>query len=480
MRIPIERIWQEHPTAKEIVEGLSAAGHTVVLVGGVVRDAILAELSDLPFSPQDVDIATSAPPHEIPRLFPKHRVLPVGEAFGVMVVVGRDGRQYEVATFRTEEGYRDGRRPEHVRWADLAEDLKRRDFTVNGLAATPDGEVIDLVGGIEDLQARLIRTIGDPDRRFSEDYLRMLRAVRFVCQLGFQLEKNTADAIRRHAEKILRISWERIRDELVRILATPRSAEGLELLADLGLLEHILPEIGRLRGVPQPEEYHPEGDVFSHTVFALRVADGIWDEPLLKLAILFHDAGKPLALARSGGEHMAGHCQLGARIAEEALTRLRFPRKDIEHVSFLVSEHMRVARLPEMGLGKQVLLLETGEKEEHPLSQCVRRFPKFSDLLRVLICDAEASAHRSRAWLPVLAQTVRLLVHLRRVQGVKRARQLISGHDLLAMGIRPGPVLGKILSAIHERILAGEISSREEALKEAAKFLRSDKKANPS
>jgi len=472
VRIQIEQVWNEHPTAKEIVERLTEAGHVAVLVGGVVRDALLAEMRGERFSPQDVDIATSAPPEEVRRIFSDHRVLNVGEAFGVMVVVGADGRQYEVATFRTEGGYRDGRRPEEVRWADLSEDLHRRDFTVNGLAAAPDGEVIDVVGGVEDLRAGIIRTIGDPDRRFSEDFLRMLRAVRFACQLGFVLEERTKEAIRRHASKILGISWERIREEIVRILYTPRSADGFRLLADLGLLSHILPEIEQLRGVPQPEEYHPEGDVFTHTLLALSVADGIWDEPLLKLAILFHDAGKPAALARSGGEHMAGHCQIGAKIAEEALARLRFSRKEIDYVSFLVAEHMRVARLPEMGLGKQVLLLTSGEEEGVDLSRFAQRFPKFSDLLRLLICDAEASVHRSSAWLPVLSQTVNLLVHLRRVQGIKRARELLSGEDLLAMGEAPGPRLGQILAEIHERILAGDISTREEALREAAKLLR--------
>ncbi|MGC9074879.1 MAG: CCA tRNA nucleotidyltransferase [Candidatus Bipolaricaulaceae bacterium] len=471
MRIPIEQIWREHPTAKEIVDRLREAGYIVVLVGGVVRDALLAEFLGKQFSPQDVDIATSAPPQEVRRLFPDRRVLTVGEAFGVVVVVGEGGRQYEVATFRTEGGYRDGRRPGEVRWADLAEDLRRRDFTVNGLAADPEGQVIDLVGGLADLQDGIIRTIGDPDQRFSEDFLRMLRAVRFACQLGFCLEEKTAEAIRRHAQKIRQISWERIRDELIRLLSTPRSSQGIALLAELGLLDHILPEVAALRGVPQPEEYHPEGDVFAHTLLALSVADGLWDEPLLKLAILFHDSGKPSALARSAGEHMAGHCRIGARIAEEALFRLRFSRKEVEYVSFLVAEHMRVARLPEMGLGKQVLLLSQGEDEKFEISQFVERFPKFSDLLRLLICDAEASVHRSSAWLPVLSQGARLLLHLRRVQGVKRARELISGEDLLALGEPPGPRLGRVLEEIHERILAGDISTREEALREAAKLL---------
>ncbi len=472
MHLCVDRIWGEHPTAKEIVEELGRAGHLAVLVGGVVRDALLAELEGHEFFPQDVDIATSAPPEVVRRIFAKrYKVLTVGEAFGVVVVVGAGGRQYEVASFRAEGDYRDGRRPGKVQWADLAQDLQRRDFTVNGLAATPQGEVIDLVGGLEDLRRRIIRTIGDPDQRFSEDYLRLLRAVRFACQLGFSLEERTKEAIRRHASKILRISWERIRDELVRILRTPRSAQGVQTLAELGLLSPILPEVAELQGVAQPIEYHPEGDVFSHTLLALSVADGIWDDPLLKLALLFHDVGKPQALRRSDGENMAGHCRLGAKIAQEAMARLRFSHKEIEYVSFLVVEHMRVAKLPEMGLGKQVLLLSTGENGAFGLVQFAQRFPRFADLLRVLICDAEASAHHSSAWLPVLRQAAMLLLHLRRVQGIRRARELLSGADLLAMGEPPGPRLGRVLAEVHERILAGDITTREEAIAEAAKLL---------
>ncbi|MEN3010279.1 MAG: CCA tRNA nucleotidyltransferase [Candidatus Bipolaricaulaceae bacterium] len=475
MRIPIERIWAEHPVAQRIVAELEAAGHLAVLVGGVVRDALLAQFAGQEFHPKDLDLATSAPPEEVRRLFSRHyKVLTVGEAFGVVVVVGPDGRQYEVATFRAEGEYADGRRPRRVQWASLEEDLRRRDFTVNGLAATKDGEVLDLVGGIADLRAGLIRTIGDPHARLGEDYLRMLRAVRFACQLGFRLEEGTAAAIRAHAPKILSISWDRIREELVRILSTPRSAEGLRLLGELGLLVHLLPEVAALQGVPQDPAYHPEGDVFAHTLLALAQADGIWDDPLLKMALLLHDVGKPRALARSGGENMAGHCLIGAGMAEEVLARLRFSRREIERVRFLVAEHMRVARLPEMGLGKQVRLLCTGEDEGAPLAAVPQRFPLFADLLRLVICDAEATAHRSAAWLPVLAQTVRLLVHLRRVQGLKRARELLSGHDLLALGEPPGPRLGRILEEVHERILAGEIATREEALAEARRLIREE------
>ncbi|MCR4392128.1 MAG: HD domain-containing protein [Candidatus Acetothermia bacterium] len=471
MRIPVGSVLAGHPYAREILARLNAAGHQAVLVGGAVRDAVLAEARGEAFVAQDVDIATSAAPAEVRRLFADRKVLTVGESFGVVVVVGPDGRQYEVATFRTEDGYADGRRPDRVRWGSLAEDVRRRDFTVNGLAADADGEVLDLVKGIPDLKAGLIRAIGDPHQRFAEDFLRMLRAVRLACQLGFAIEPQTAAAIRAHAPRITGISWERIRDELLRTLATPRAARGVALLEELGLLRHVLPEIAALRGVPQPPEYHPEGDVLVHTVAAVGAADGVWDDPVLKLAVLFHDVGKPAALERSGGENMGGHCGIGARIAEEALTRLRLPRREVDRVAYLVREHMRVARLPEMGIGKQVRLLGEGEDERAPLADLPRRFPLFADLLRLVICDAEASAHRADAWRPLLSRSVGLLVHLRHIHGIRRARELITGDDLVALGARPGPRLGQVLSAVHERILAGEITTRDEALALAARLL---------
>ena len=472
MRIAVEEIFKRHPFAREILTRLAAAGQRAVLVGGVVRDGIIAQLRGEPCSPHDVDIATSASPDEIKRLFRDRPVFSVGEAFGVVVVKAPDGRQYEIATFRSDRGYSDGRRPDRVVWTSLEEDLRRRDFTVNGLAAAPAGEVIDVVGGIADIKAGVIRTIGDPRERFSEDYLRLLRAVRFSCQLGFRIEDETRRAIKEHAAKISRISWERIREELVRMLVTPRSAQGIELLDELGLLPEILPEIARLKGVPQDPEYHPEGDVFVHTVLALKVADELGLSYLVKLGVLFHDAGKPEAWRRSGGEHTGGHEALGEQLAEEALRRLRFSVREIERVKFLVREHMRVGRLPEMGLGKQVRLLSQGEDEGAPWEDFPSHFPQFSDLLRLFICDAEASAHRASAWLPLLSHVVRLHLHVLRVKGLKRARELITGHDLIALGEPPGPRLGQVLDEVHERILAGEITSREEALELARRLLR--------
>ncbi|MFO8033573.1 MAG: CCA tRNA nucleotidyltransferase [Candidatus Bipolaricaulota bacterium] len=471
MRIPIEDVLAEHPVAAEIIGRLERAGYDTVLVGGVVRDGVRAVLEGRRWIPEDLDIATAAPPERVHALLPEFKVLEVGRAYGVMIVVAPGGQQYEVATFRTESAYADGRHPRQVRWGTLEEDVRRRDFTVNGLAATREGEVLDLVGGLADLKAEVIRTIGPPDARFSEDWLRLLRAVRFSCQLGFALAEETEAAVRRQAEGLAGVSWERIRDELLRLLASPRSAGGVRLLQSTGLLCHTLPEVAALEGVPQPAEYHPEGDVFAHTCAALAVADGLWDEPLLKLAVMLHDVGKPVSLAHWEGEHMSGHCQVGGELAECALRRLRLPTRQVAWVVRLVREHMRAARLQEMRLGKQLRLLGAEERAGEPLTELPRRYPLFADLLRLIICDAEGSSHKASTWRPLLAHVVALLLHLERIQGLERARELLRGDDLLAMGAAPGPQLGKVLEEVHELILAGTITSRKQALQEATRRL---------
>ncbi len=469
MHIHIGAVFAEHPAAEEITRRLEGAGYRSVLVGGVVRDGVLAVRERCAWVPKDVDIATEAPPERVLELLKGFKTLQVGKAFGVVVVVAPDGRRYEVATFRTEGDYPDGRHPQEVRWGTLEDDVKRRDFTVNGLVAARDGQVMDLVGGLADIERGIIRTIGSPDRRLSEDRLRMLRAVRFSCQLGFGIDKATEDAVCRHAQAITQVSWERIGDEFLRLLATPRSAMGIRLLHATGLLSRILPEVATLDGVPQSEVYHPEGDVFAHTCAALEVADGLWDDPYLKLGILLHDVGKPVALERWFGEHMSGHCRLGAKIAEEALRRLRLPARQVNGVVHLVREHMRAARLQDMGLGKQLRLLSVSECPGASYDDLDKRYPLFADLVRLMICDAEGSAHKASAWKPLLAHVVGLLVHVERLQGVQRARQLLNGDDLVALGMSPGPQLGRVLEEIHELVLGGVVRTRQEALAEAAR-----------
>jgi tRNA nucleotidyltransferase/poly(A) polymerase len=468
--IDVGTIFSLHPFALEVLSRLAAAGHEAVLIGGVVRDGVLAILDrERPFSPREVDIATSGLPDEIRRLFPDRPIVGVGEEFGVLVVVAPDGDEVEVATFRVEGEY-DGRWPGKVELVrDLAADVRRRDLTVNGLAARADGTVIDLVSGIEDLRNRRIRAIGDPRERFREDYLRMLRAVRFACQIEGAIDARTAEAIRENAKEIASVSGERIREELLRILASRQAARGIALLEDLGLLEPILPEVAQLKGVPQPEEYHPEGDVYVHTLEAVRVADGFVSDPWVKLAVLLHDIGKPYALERSGGENMGGHCAVSARMTKQIAQRLRLSRQEAARLAFLVRNHMRIADFPKMGRGKQVRFV--GEGEAGGPRALRKRFPLFFDLLQVLVADCESSAHRSSGWAPILRETLRVVEHIDRVCSLRRARELLDGHALQGLGMRPGPELGRILDAVHDRILAGEIATREEAEAEARALL---------
>ena len=486
-RIDVDKVFTQHPYAREILDRLSRAGYEAVLIGGVVRDAVRSILDpSISFSAHEVDIATSALPQEVRRLFRDRPIVGVGEEFGVLVIAAPDSQQYEVATFRTEGEY-DGRWPGKVELVrDLAGDVNRRDLTINGLAATRDGKVIDLVGGIEDLKAGHIRAIGDPQVRFAEDYLRMLRTVRFACRIGGAIDPATAAAIAENAGKIKLISWERIRDELLRTLATPAAARGIELLDEFGLLAHILPEVTAMKSVPQPEEYHPEGDVYVHTVIAVRISDQFVHDPLVKLAILLHDIGKPKALARNDGVNMGGHDAIGARMARRIGMRLRMSRHEIARLVFLVKNHMRIADFPKMGRGKQVRFLSDGmptvgmhtdgmrsegiypdddiatdEMQQAPLRD---RYPLFFDLLQVLVADCEACAHKSSGWVPILQETLRVVDHMERVCDLKKARALVDGHVLIEMGATPGPRLGKVLEQVYDRILSGEIRTREEAI----------------
>ena len=469
--IDTEAVFAAHPFAETILRRLSGAGHESVLIGGVVRDGLQVKMGRrVAFPPLDVDIATAAFPREIRSLFGDRPIVGVGEEFGVLVIVAPDGRSYEVATFRTEGDY-DGRWPGNVVLVrDLAGDVGRRDLTINGLAASVEGDVVDLVDGVKDLCERRVRAIGDPHCRFTEDYLRMLRAVRFSSQIDGRLDQGTAAAIRANADQIQTISQERIRDELLRLLGTDRAASGIGLLDELGLLEHILPELTATKGVPQPEEYHPEGDVYVHTAAAVRVADGFIRQPIVKLAVLLHDIGKPDALLRSRGENMGGHCAVGERIAQRVARRLRFSRQDAGRLLFLIRNHMRIADFPQMGRGKQIRFLSEGQNPE--AKGLRRRYPLFFDLLQVLVADCEASAHRSSGWAAILQETLRIVEHIDRVCGMERARELIDGHTLIGLGLAPGPQLGNVLDALHDRILAGELLTREEAIEAALVLMK--------
>ncbi|MDD5672114.1 MAG: CCA tRNA nucleotidyltransferase, partial [Candidatus Omnitrophica bacterium] len=326
-----------------IVKRLAEAGYVAYFAGGCVRDDLMHEC------PGDYDIATSASPDDVEKLFPK--TIAVGKQFGVIIVVEGDA-QFEVATFRREGSYRDGRHPSEVSFTDPEEDAKRRDFTVNGLFYDPiQNKVIDYVGGQKDLQAKIIRAIGAPDERFEEDKLRLLRAVRFASVLGFEIEPATWSAVCRRFQEIHDVSPERIRDEIVKMLTRPGADRGLDLLSRSCLLKEILPEIEAMKNIQQPPAFHPEGDVFVHTKLMLAQLKNPSKE--LALAVLFHDVGKPPTLAvRDGHITFYEHAPLGARMTETIMRRLRFSNDEIETVAGCVENHMRFGDVQKMREGK--------------------------------------------------------------------------------------------------------------------------------
>ncbi len=445
--------------ATDIVRRLQIAGFAAYWVGGCVRDFLLGR------EPGDYDIATNAVPEQIEKLFP--HTIAVGRKFGVMVVI-EEKQQFQVATFRAESDYRDGRRPEQISFGDPQADALRRDFTINGLFFDPiAGQTHDWVGGEADLRAGIVRTIGAPEERFAEDHLRMLRAVRFAARLGFDIEPRTFAAIQQHAAKIKLISAERIRDELNKLFAPPdRSAEhrrgstleiqaeavlgapaarGLELLRTSGLLEHILPELAATVTCDQSPDFHPEGTVFKHLSLMLEKMPPDADE-LLPWAVLMHDIAKPLTAsrdARTGSIHFYEHEKIGATMTTAILERLRFPRKQIEAVATTVLHHMQLKDAPKMRKAtlRRVLMRETFplELQLHHLD-CLGSHGRL-DVYDFLVAQSEALANQPEIRPP-----------------------LLTGNDLLKLGIKPGPGMGKLLAEIRERQLADELKSRQHAL----------------
>jgi len=391
-------------------------------------------------TPHDVDIVTDARPEQIDRLFP--RTIHVGAAFGVVLVPAADG-VYDVATFRREGPYLDGRHPAFVEFASLEEDIRRRDFTINALLYDPlDGAVVDLVGGREDLAARRIRTVGDPEERFAEDRLRLLRAIRLAAELGFTIEDATFAAIRRLAPQITQVSAERIRDELLRLLASPGRAEGLEHLRTTGLLAAILPEVSAMVGVEQPPEFHPEGDVFTHTRLALVHLQH--PSPLLALAVLLHDVGKPVTFERGPDRiRFHGHDHVGAEIAEQVCRRLRLSGEETDRVVTLVADHERFWTVPQMRPARAKRFLARAD---------------FADLLELCRVDVRAMDGDLSRWEEIRGARVRLTAE------EERPPRLITGDDLIARGYRPGPRFREILDAVLDAQLEGRVRTRDEAL----------------
>jgi poly(A) polymerase len=427
--------------ALSVAARIRDAGHLVLLAGGAVRDRLLGR------TPGDHDLATSARPEEVEALFP--RSVTVGARFGVVVVPVEDSN-VEVATFRADGLYVDGRRPDGVVFSDPPTDAARRDFTVNGLFEDPwTGEVLDHVGGRADLRARLIRAIGDPEARLREDHLRLLRAVRFACQLGFAIEPATRAAVRRLAPLAAKVSAERTRDELVKILRHGRG-RGLRLLHATGLLAVVLPEVEAMRGVPQPPAWHPEGDVFVHTCLVLDRVDVEGASPAEEEALLFgallHDVGKPptRSVDETGRVRFNGHDALGERMSAEMLGRLRLATKQVERVASLVGTHMTFPNLPKMRPNRLRRFLGNPELPLHLALHRADCGASHGDLSLARFCEERRAEYRDEPVLPP---------------------PLVTGRDLIAAGYAPGPAMGRMLAWILDRQLDGEVGSKDEAVR---------------
>jgi len=423
-------------TATDVVRQLQSAGFTAFWVGGCVRDFVLGR------TPQDYDIVTNAVPEQVEKLFA--HTMPVGKKFGVVVVL-EGQHQFQVATFRAEADYKDGRRPSEVTFGDAQADALRRDFTVNGLFYDPiRGQLHDWVSGKPDLEAKLIRTIGLPAERFGEDHLRLLRAVRLAAQLGFEIEEGTFAAIRSKAPKIRGISAERIREELCRLFQPPFAARGLDLLHQSGLLEQILPEIEATIACEQSPEFHPEGNVFRHLLLMLdqMPADA---SPSLPWAILLHDVAKPVTVSKdpvTGSIHFYAHEKIGADMAREILERLKFPRKQTDEIVQAVRCHMQFKDAPVM---RKATLRRLLMRPTFPLELELHRLDCLGSHRRLDIYDFLVAQEKERQRQPEVVPP------------------LLTGNDLIAMGVRPGPAMGALLDELREKQLEDELKTETEA-----------------
>ena len=424
--------------ANSVCDTLRRNGYQALLVGGCVRDLLLGR------EPADFDVATDATPERVMSLFPES--IGVGAQFGV-VLIPRDGAKVEVATFRSDVGYSDGRHPDRVVYSTTArEDAQRRDFTINGLLMRHDtGEVLDFVGGQADLKTGILRAIGEPSRRFAEDKLRMLRAVRFAARFYFTVEPSTFAAIRRHAAEIIQVSAERLRDELTKLLTEGAARRGFELLDDAGLLQQVLPEIAAMKGVEQPPQFHPEGDVWIHTRLMIeQLPAGC--SPTLVWGVLLHDVGKPPTFkpASETGDRIRfdGHVDVGVRMTEDICKRLRFSNEETQQIVALVANHMRFKDVEQM--------------RASTLKRFVR-LPRFDEHLKLHRLDCLCSHGQLQSYEFVqrfLAETPPEQV---------QPPRLLTGDDLQQMGYVPGPLFSEILHSLEDAQLEGRVQDKEAA-----------------
>ncbi len=423
-------------TARAICQKLRERGHIAYFAGGCVRDMV-RELA-----PKDFDIATDALPETVQRVFP--HTYAVGAKFGVIVVVENEAN-YEVATFRSDDAYIDGRRPTSIHFSSPEEDAERRDFTINGMFFDPaKNEVIDFVGGRADLEKKLIRAIGEPAERFAEDRLRMLRAVRFATLLDFEIDPGTWDALVANAAKITEISAERIRDELVKIFLSSNRVRGWDLLDQGGLMRAILPEIEPMKGCEQPEQFHPEGDVFKHTRLMLQLLPENVSVPLV-FSVILHDVAKPATakVDETGRIRFNEHDRIGATMTEQIMERLRFSRADIDAAVEMVRQHMVFKDVPHMRVAK--------------LKRFMSR-PTFDEELELHRVDC-AGSHQMMDNYEFLLQKKEEFANEPIIPP-----PLVTGDDLIGLGMKPGPKFGEILEAVETRQLEGGLKDRDQAL----------------
>ncbi|QIF03605.1 CCA tRNA nucleotidyltransferase [Roseimicrobium sp. ORNL1] len=423
--------------ATNVVRALVKAGHEAVFAGGCVRDTLRG------VEPKDYDVATSARPEQVQALFAQS--VPVGAHFGV-IIVRMGPHQIEVATFRRDGAYSDGRRPDSVKFTSAVEDAKRRDFTVNGIFYNPlTEEVLDYVDGRADLERKVLRAIGDARARFREDHLRLLRAVRFATVLGFEIEADTWAAMKELAPEVASVSAERIREELVKIFLHPNRVRGFDLLVDSGLMKAVLPEILVLQGCEQPPQWHPEGDVFKHTRIMLDLLPEKVSLPLV-LSVLFHDIAKPATFSvdETGRIRFNGHDKLGAEMTEEILRRLKFPNDVINPTVAAVANHMMFKDVQKMRISK--------------LKRIMAR-PTYEDEMELHRVDCMSSNGLSDNYEFLRAKEIEFAA------GEKPLlpKPLIDGHEVMSMGVPPGPRVGEILRTVQDLQLEGTLNSPEEA-----------------
>jgi poly(A) polymerase len=439
--------------AKEVVTQLRNAGHKAYCVGGGTRDTLLK------IPPDEYDITTSATPQEVSRIFP--HTVPIGVSFGViLVIIGQ--YQFEVATFRKDQSYSDGRHPDSVTYStEEKEDVLRRDFTINGMLYDPiKEEVIDYVNGMDDLESKIIRTIGDPYERFNEDKLRMMRAVRFSSRYNFELETNTFQAIRKLAPEITQVSSERIRDEIIKTISQENPGRGLKMLSESGLLKYVLPDIEIMKGVEQPPEFHPEGDVFIHTCLVLdklHQNEGAVVSPELAIGALLHDVGKPPTFSVADRIRFNGHDRLGAEMSKRICRELKFSNKQIEIIYSLVREHLKF---------KDVFKMK---------KSTLKRFigmPHFEEHMALHLADCQASHGLMGAYDFIMEKFSEF-----EGEEIKPA-PLLSGKELIEMGYKPGPLFSEILDFVEEAQLEGEIQDEGDARKIVSQKYPVDKYIN--